>query len=482
MLLALLLIADALPSQTRLEAAVREALAGSCPGAAVAIDPDLTRGCRAYVDAAAAGRSKVSGSAASFYASLQSIEPAPVSGVATVSPPSRADRAVGDLFPRSCRFNRNGVGAAVLPSGEALVCALAANHGTNLSPIPGLVEPGASVEVKGRLAPGLTHPRLYAMRPSGEVEELKLATGPAGFSAQVLLRDKGEHSLEILADGAGGPQVCALRRVFAGVPAPTSSPPEPPAGRGLPGVEASIHALRAAHGLPALERDPELDAVAEGHCREMVRLRTFAHVLPTDGNLTDRLRKRGYAYRMAGENIGLSDAAETAHDAIVGSPAHLANLLDPRHRRLGLGAVKGATSEGSEAVYLTEVLALPIVGSADPAGDVAALILETRKKRGLPALARDRTLDAIARREAQAAAKAEGPLKIQGDAAGEALDALPDLRSAVAEVFVSSAPDEATASTNLSEPRWTRLGVGALYGSSKVYGSGRLWVVLLYGR
>ena len=36
--------------------------------------------------------------------------------------------------------------------------------------------------------------------------------------------------------------------------------------------------------------------------------------------------------------------------------------------------------------------------------------------------------------------------------------------------------------TVLAEPRWTRLGVGAVYASPKGAGAGRLWVVLLYGR
>ena len=47
----LLLFADALPAQSRIEASVLEGIAGSCPGRKVAIDPDLTRACRAYTAA-----------------------------------------------------------------------------------------------------------------------------------------------------------------------------------------------------------------------------------------------------------------------------------------------------------------------------------------------------------------------------------------------------------------------------------------------
>ncbi len=483
LLLALLLLADALPSQRQLESSLLEAIAASCPRRKVAIDADLTKACRAWADAAHQGAAPVSGDAVSFYASLESVEPSPVAGIATVNPPSNADRAVGELFPRSCLFNRVGAAAAEVTGVGAVVCALTADHTTDLKRIPGRVEPGGSVDVSGRLPAGLTLPRLFVTRPGGAVEELKLSVSGATFSGRVEIRQRGEHSLEVLADSPGGPQVVAVRRVFAGVAPPTRPPPEAvAAGAGLAGVEAAIAKLRASRGLPPLERDAELDLVAEGHSVEMVRLKTFAHILPTDGNLSDRLRNKGYAYRSAGENIGLSVDVTTAHEAIVGSPAHLANLLDPRHRRLGLGAAKGPTTEGGDGMYLTEVLAAPVVGSADPAGEVWRLLFAERKKKGLPPLQRDATLDSLASHEVRSVALKDGPIQLRDDVPGRAIEQEPELERVAAEILVLGAPDEAATSKNLAEPRWKRLGVGAIYASSKTYGPGRLWVVLLYGR
>ena len=57
-----------------------------------------------------------------------------------------------------------------------------------------------------------------------------------------------------------------------------------------------------------------------------------------------------------------------------------------------------------------------------------------------------------------------------------------DLSSAVAELHVGSAPEELGWSKNLTAREWTHIGVGALYASSRQYGPGRLWVLLLYGR
>jgi uncharacterized protein YkwD len=476
-----IVLAQAIPGQARLEGAVLDGIGGSCPGHQVALDPDLTRACRAYTAAVKAGLAKVSGPAASFYASLESYEPAPVVGIATVSPASRADRAAGELFPKSCRFNRIGVAAEEIPGGGAIVCAITALHATTLQRIPGRTEAGQSVVVSGRLGEGLHGPRLFVTRPSGEVEEEQVSSEGADFFAKVALPQRGEHSIEILADGSGGPQVAAVRRVFAGVQPPSRPPPEGPPLTGLPGVEAAIAHLRASRGLPRLERDRELDAAAEAHSKEMARLRTFAHVLPTDGTPGDRLRARGYAFRSVGENIGLSSDVGTAHEAIVGSPAHLANLLDPRHRRLGLGAAAGLTADGTEGVYLTEVLAAPVVGSADPAGEVARHLASERKKHGLPPLQRDPALDAVAASEVRTAADTD-EMKLDRTLPARALDQVPELSGAVAEIYVASGPEDVGFSKNVADPKWTRVGVGALYANSKQYGAKRLWVLLLYGR
>ncbi|HEY5677794.1 MAG TPA: CAP domain-containing protein, partial [Myxococcales bacterium] len=347
--------------------------------------------------------------------------------------------------------------------------------------IPGRVRAGQAVRVEGTLARGLAGPRLFVTRPKGAVDEIHLAVKGARFSAKVPLKERGEHSIEVLAEGPGGPQVVALRRVFAGVPPPSRPPPDPPPGEGLDGVEAAIAHLRASRGLAPLQRDPELDAAAEAHSREMARLRTFAHVLPSDGGPADRLRSRGYAYSSVAENIGLSSDVGRAHEAIAGSPAHLANLLDPRHRRLGLGAARGATADGPEGVYLTELFAVPVVGSKDPAGDVVRVIADRRRALGLPALTRDPALDALADHAVRAIALAD-QMKLDKELTARALAQAPQLSSAAAELRVGSAPGEVGASKNLAEPRWTRLGVGALYASSRRYGPGRLWIVLLYGR
>ncbi len=474
-----------LPDQRALEAALRESVAASCPSVTFALDPELGRAAQAFARAVQAGRALVTGSALGFYAALESAEPSPTAGVAIVSPPSRADRAVGDLFPRGCRFNRAGVGAATLSGDRAVVALVTAAHTTELAPIPGQVQVGATVAVDATLAPGLSAPRLFLLRPGGEAQEQHLTADGNRVTARVTLRARGEYTLEVLATGPGGPQVAAIRRIFVGVAPPDAPPPEKSrSDTGVSAVEHAIARLRAAHGLPALQRDRALDAVAEAHSREMARTRTFAHVLPSDGSMTDRLRKAGYAYRSAGENIGLSVDALSAHEAVASSPAHLANLLDPHHRRLGLGVANGISPDGAEGVYLTELMAAPIESARDPQADVARLLLEKRRALGLRPLARDKKLDAVAAENVRALASSGRDLSLdfQRSVVGEALRSEPKLRSAVAEMYVGSGADATRASANAADGSWTRLGIGAVYASSEAYGSGRLWVVLVYAR
>ena len=479
-----LLVCAAVPPERALVKALHEAAAASCPGRRVEIDPDLARAARSFVAGVQEGRSPLLASALSFYAGLESTAPASVGGVATISPPSRADRAVGDLVPKVCGFDRAGVAAGEIPGGRAVVALLTAMQPIRLRPIPGRVVPGSEVTIDGVLGPGLHRPRLFVSQPGGTIEERPLKATGSQVAAKVRFPRKGEATVELLATGPGGPQVVAIRRIFVGTDPPRAPPPEHP-GRdpGVGGVEAAIARLRGQHGLLSLRRDAELDAVAELHSREMARTGTFAHVLVSDGSVGDRLDRAGYARKAAGENIGLSETPLAAHEGIESSPAHLANLLDPRFSRLGLGIARGPSPDGGEGIYLTEVLASPVRGSKDPEAEVLRALHSRRDQLRLTPLERDGALDEAARKGIQQAAFRGSPLSRteQGTTVRALLEEDSRFESAAAETYVVSSPDE-VASQNVSEGSWTRVGVGALYKSSAAYGPGRLWVLIVFAR
>ena len=113
-----------------------------------------------------------------------------------------------------------------------------------------------------------------------------------------------------------------------------------------------INAERVSRGLNALTVDPLLVQVARGHSQEMCDLNYFDHHSPTAGEITpmDRYVKGLHdsgadtpAYLLVGENIFycsvFNDTYNVAygHQALMNSPGHRANILEPRFARIGVG-------------------------------------------------------------------------------------------------------------------------------------------------
>ena len=115
---------------------------------------------------------------------------------------------------------------------------------------------------------------------------------------------------------------------------------------------ARINAERVARGLEALTLDPLLVDTARAHSREMCDRNYFDHHSPSSGLSTpmDRyltsLREEGQGrpdYALVGENIFYcSQSSDTynvafGHRALMNSPGHRANILEPRFAKIGVG-------------------------------------------------------------------------------------------------------------------------------------------------
>jgi uncharacterized protein YkwD len=121
-----------------------------------------------------------------------------------------------------------------------------------------------------------------------------------------------------------------------------------------------VNGERTSRGLNALILDPLLVKVARGHSREMCDLDYFDHHSPTQGICTpmDRylagLHSTGQgtpSYLLVGENIyycSESNATynvEFGHQALMNSPGHRANILEPRFAKIGVGIYRNARGE-----------------------------------------------------------------------------------------------------------------------------------------
>ncbi|HEX3244406.1 MAG TPA: CvpA family protein [Chloroflexota bacterium] len=101
-----------------------------------------------------------------------------------------------------------------------------------------------------------------------------------------------------------------------------------------------VNQEREQAGLRALESDEALKAVARAHSQEMFELGYFAHNSPVAGSPFDRMSKAGIRFLAAGENLAYAPTVQVAHEGLMNSPGHRANILRPQFGKVGIGAIR----------------------------------------------------------------------------------------------------------------------------------------------
>lgn len=102
-----------------------------------------------------------------------------------------------------------------------------------------------------------------------------------------------------------------------------------------------VNRERTSRGLQPLEMDPELRLVARAHAVDMFKRGYFAHETPEGKNPFDRMHDANIVFGAAGENLALAPTLDMAHDGLMNSPGHRANILNPQFRKVGIGVLDG---------------------------------------------------------------------------------------------------------------------------------------------
>jgi uncharacterized protein YkwD/uncharacterized membrane protein required for colicin V production len=104
---------------------------------------------------------------------------------------------------------------------------------------------------------------------------------------------------------------------------------------------ALVNQERTSRGLPALEMDPELRLVARAHADDMFKRGYFAHDTPEGVDPFDRMRDANIIFGLAGENLALAPTLDIAHNGLMNSPGHRANILKDGFNKVGIGVLDG---------------------------------------------------------------------------------------------------------------------------------------------
>jgi len=85
----------------------------------------------------------------------------------------------------------------------------------------------------------------------------------------------------------------------------------------------------------------------------MVNCNYFSHTSPTFGDLAGLLQGFGITYSAAGENLAMNSngSVSAAHNSLMGSAGHRANILNAKFRYVGVGI--HTKSDGSH--YYTQL-------------------------------------------------------------------------------------------------------------------------------
>jgi uncharacterized protein YkwD len=174
-------------------------------------------------------------------------------------------------------------------------------------------------------------------------------------------------------------------------PAPAAGAPqgeEPPSGGPPPAIlppEAAelvrlLNEERLRHGLPTLDVRADLTDIAKRHSLAMAESDRLYH---NDEYFSSATGERIGAGRR-GENVAKHQSAANAHAALMKSPGHRANILDPQFTVVGVGAA----GPDSGMRYFTQ-------NFLRPAAPVVAASPKVRPAAAAPAVARPATAEVV---------------------------------------------------------------------------------------
>jgi uncharacterized protein YkwD len=102
-----------------------------------------------------------------------------------------------------------------------------------------------------------------------------------------------------------------------------------------------VNEERKKQGLKLLVADTAMRRVAIAHSRDMMARGYFSHETPEGLSPFDRMRSAHIKYRAAGENLAIARTLSIAHEGLMNSPGHRANILNTSYGRLGIGIIDG---------------------------------------------------------------------------------------------------------------------------------------------
>ncbi|MGB9232999.1 MAG: CAP domain-containing protein [Terriglobales bacterium] len=230
----------------------------------------------------------------------------------------------------------------------------------------------------------------------------------------------------------------------------------------------SINQSRQLAGAAPVRMDETLREAARLHALHMVSSRRLEHQFPGEPSLLQRIADvSSLPLDRAGENIANVGCADDAHDLLMHSPPHRANILDARFNTIGIAAI---WSHGRLFVVQDFGHALPSYSAREIAQRVGEALDQARASAGLPELA------------------AFAPPHLDEAACALAKGDHPNARLLAASytnrkviTYTQGSPEvlPSAALSLLENPNLHHFAVGSCYARNATYPTGIYWVAIL---
>jgi uncharacterized YkwD family protein len=112
-----------------------------------------------------------------------------------------------------------------------------------------------------------------------------------------------------------------------------------------------VNQERRRAGLSPLRIHSRLNAAAQAHSNDMARNNFMSHTGSDGSSPFDRMKRYGYNYRWAGENVAAGQSSpQDVMRSWMNSPGHRKNILNGNFRDIGVGYARG----GRYGTYWTQ--------------------------------------------------------------------------------------------------------------------------------
>ncbi len=225
---------------------------------------------------------------------------------------------------------------------------------------------------------------------------------------------------------------------------------------------------RARAGLPSLKVDDRLTQAARAHSRLMAQAKQLSHQFPGELPLSKRLAAANLRFNSDAENVAYDYSVQAAHEGLMHSPPHRANILSPQYNTVGVGVVRSG-----DVLWVTQDFAhrLQEYSVEDAENAIIAAWERERKRENLPPAQVVR----MSQLRRMACAMAQ-----QGRLDTRAPLKLPDVQGAVVYAQPDPAKPAANAVKMAHDPTVTRVAVGACFADSEQDPAGTWWVVMVF--